>query len=334
LKQAFACLSCSVNHIKYEGDKDSALSALGTEAHRLLEECLTKKQHPKTLNIEEDMRKAISEAYDYISVLPNCTYERRVHPFAPDTIEGQMCHGTADVISDNYPYCLEVADYKHGEFSLVEVDENPQLMAYALGAAEGREYAVYRITVIQPRHHAGGISSWEFDHATLMKFRDKLRNRLLEIHAKYLEDVGPCGLTEDCVYSRFKIEAPVVKDLLNFAPKIPYKLDMQLVKDILMKQKCLERLIVDCERYMLEHLSAGNTEPGFVLEQRYSNQKWNASREELVEEFGDKILDTVLLTPSQAAKRLGVSVKDFTTREETYKKLKFKPHSLFDDGDD
>jgi hypothetical protein len=343
LERAFKCTSCAVKHLKFAFDDDNKFSKLGTVAHGYLETCLSTKTDPRKMSFKgddnDDMKNAVTMAYDYASALPNCSYERRVYLFPQDTIEGQMCHGTADIISDNFPKCLEVVDYKHGEFSFVDVHENEQLMGYALGASEGREYETYRITIIQPRHRNGGISSWEFSHTQLTAFKERLSSRLKELHTAYhTGEVGECELSETCKYSPFKIESKAVKDILNFAEKRPYQIDQSKAEEILLKKESLERLINDCERFMINHLSAGGKavteDREWKLKQGYTNRRWAVDQEALLEEFGDEIKETKVMTASQAIKKLGERVEEYIIREPSTMRLVYKKISTIDFSDD
>ena len=59
---------------------------------------------------------------------------------------------------------LTVFDYKHGKGYPVEVEKNPQLMYYALGALQNMvDCDTVRIVIVQPRarHRDGPIRSWE-----------------------------------------------------------------------------------------------------------------------------------------------------------------------------
>lgn len=75
--------------------------------------------------------------------------------------------GTADVTIDAWPEVLEVVDYKNGSGVFVPIEGNPQIRSYLLGRALEHggvgEYAWYRASVCQPRHHQAprpnGVSS-------------------------------------------------------------------------------------------------------------------------------------------------------------------------------
>ena len=106
--------------------------------------------------------------------------EGRVNPLPERDDTG----GTADVTLDAWPALMELVAYKNGTGVLVPVWGNLQLKSYTLGrAVEGegniRDYAEYRYTIGQPRHHRAppGGMSWETQTpAELEAFRKELVN--------------------------------------------------------------------------------------------------------------------------------------------------------------
>lgn len=75
--------------------------------------------------------------------------------------------------------CLEVIDYKHGAGIVVEVEGSTQCVSYLLAVAHQFDYDFekFKVTIIQPRafHRDGPVRSWEFDHATLLDFKERFR---------------------------------------------------------------------------------------------------------------------------------------------------------------
>lgn len=87
--------------------------------------------------------------------------------------------GTSDVILV-HPKHLTVADLKYGR-GLVEVEDNPQLMTYLVGAVHkhGRRPR-YRLVILQPRawHQAGGIREHWLDDIELQVFERELHRAI------------------------------------------------------------------------------------------------------------------------------------------------------------
>lgn len=88
--------------------------------------------------------------------------------------------GTGDFLSYHPDTkALVVVDYKHGKGHVVEVEQNKQLLTYAVGAAlrfHNRGIGEIRLYVVQPRapHTAGPIRSAVYDTVELLEFRADL----------------------------------------------------------------------------------------------------------------------------------------------------------------
>ena len=150
-------------------DKGSDYAAEGTDAHSLCEyklrmalgmEATDPTEHLTWYN--EEMLDCANGYASYILELVEAAKETCADPVV--LIEQRVDFsrwveqgfGTSDaiIISDG---TLHVVDYKHGLGVLIDADNNPQMMCYALGALELFD-AIYDIdtvamTVYQPRRH-------------------------------------------------------------------------------------------------------------------------------------------------------------------------------------
>jgi len=140
----------------------------GTLAHKVLEAILTDSEVPEC---PADMLEQMGiVALDIISNLPDGAElypELRVDTGVPN------CAGTADVVAVSEDW-LVVEDFKNGR-DPVEVENNPQVLAYLLGAVAKfgmRDHM--RITIIQP--FAGGRKSVEVASKELIAFEKKLKS--------------------------------------------------------------------------------------------------------------------------------------------------------------
>jgi len=129
----------------------------------------------------------------------------RIHPTA--------CWGEPDGASyDGIEQVLHVPDYKYG-FDLVEVFENWQVMAYAIGLLDtlglNDEETTVKMTIVQPRafHRAGPIREWIVNGADLRAFATIAHNAAMSalrkpgelMWNKSLEAVaGPHCMTHHC----------------------------------------------------------------------------------------------------------------------------------------
>lgn len=173
-------------------ERHTRFSDEGTAAHAIAEAILTGTDYPTEITIREGVR--IRTTYEMVewgghyasyvkSYLKNGgTLDVEVKAPFPDVAEGAF--GTADAIVHNGKE-MHVIDYKFGEYELVDVERNTQLLLYA-SAAVSRCQKLNRplpeiITahIYQPRHPSRGQpdSRWAFTLRTLRAFEEAARPR-------------------------------------------------------------------------------------------------------------------------------------------------------------
>ncbi len=176
-------------------DKGSDYAAEGTDAHSLCEyklrlalgmEAADPTEHLTWYN--EEMLDCANGYASYILELVEAAKETCADPVV--LIEQRVDFsrwveqgfGTSDaiIISDG---TLHVVDYKHGLGVLVEADNNPQMMCYALGALELFD-AIYDIdavsmTVYQPRRQ--NVSTFEMSKDDLFRWADEVLKPTAEL---------------------------------------------------------------------------------------------------------------------------------------------------------
>lgn len=97
--------------------------------------------------------------------------------------DGRLSHGPMFGTNDASVLLLfehlTVFDYKHGQGVVVEVDDNPQELYYALGCAKKVDWAfeTLDLVIVQPRarHVDGGVRRWSTTKAYLKEFEARLR---------------------------------------------------------------------------------------------------------------------------------------------------------------
>jgi hypothetical protein len=188
-------------------NKSGVFAAEGSAAHALAAACLERKLDPQDLigwladgqtgaifdenttlepdgervfEVTEEMAEAVQTYVDTCRLYMGKGWEyeieqkldlRSVHPDV---------FGTRDFIAYHAKTrSLEVIDYKHGKGVPVDVESNPQLFTYALGAAiryHNRGVDKVTLTIVQPRcpHKGGPVRSVEYDILDLLEFRTEL----------------------------------------------------------------------------------------------------------------------------------------------------------------
>lgn len=155
----------------------------GTIAHEVAAFYLNKgfwplpDEYGLTMSELEIMVKAVQVYTDYIERLYEKERHNKFHVEHSFDMEAVYpgAYGTADFVSYNpVTKFLKVIDYKHGSGLVVEVEDNTQLLYYALGAVTTLNYPFewVELMVVQPRafHPKGPVRNWIIDAARLIDF--------------------------------------------------------------------------------------------------------------------------------------------------------------------
>lgn len=167
------------------GEKESDAAAEGTAAHALCEhkvkKALKQRSRRPVSPYDSDEMEELTDAYrDY--VLERLEQERQNCPDAQVFIETRLdltayvpgSFGTCDclIVSDER---LHIIDFKYGQGVLVEAEENPQMMLYALGALDIYEglydFNDVSMTIFQPRRE--NVSTWTETVEELRRWADE-----------------------------------------------------------------------------------------------------------------------------------------------------------------
>ena len=269
-------------------DKGSDYAAEGTDAHSLCEyklrlalgmEAADPTEHLTWYN--EEMLDCANGYASYILELVEAAKETCADPVV--LIEQRVDFsrwveqgfGTSDaiIISDG---TLHVVDYKHGLGVLVEADNNPQMMCYALGALELFD-AIYDIdavsmTVYQPRRQ--NVSTFEMSKDDLFRWADEVLKPTAEL-AFAGDGNFLCG--EWCGFCKAKHECMARAENLMLAQydfKLPPLLEDTEIEVILTRADQLVSWVNDIKEYALQQAISGKEWTGFKLVEGRSNRRY------------------------------------------------------------
>jgi hypothetical protein len=323
-------------------DTPSFYSAEGSAAHELLEWVLAGPASEREASdlvgepwehdgfsgeITQEMAEAVQVAVDYVrdqiaAAGPDAEVhlERRVgferlNP--PEGLDG----GTADITIWS-GRALHVIDYKHGAGIFVAVEDNPQLLQYALGAiaTDGRRPDTIKTTIIQPRHHAGDpVRSSEYTWAELVEFKRDLfaaaeatqaPNAPLSpgAHCRFCLALPQCPAHREHAVQLAQAEF----DELAEDPGLlrdPKLLSPEDLGEILKGASFVEDWIKAIRAYVADLLGKGTDVPGWKLVRGRANRRWT-DEERAVEYlarkgFGiDQRYTRKVVSPAQAEKLL------------------------------
>ena len=281
-------------------DHKSEAAAEGTVAHRLCEMKLNGRRMPNkgTIIIEEgyeievtkEMQDAVKVYVDYINLLKN----KHINDNCTEFIEGKVTvpstpdvWGTVDYSLDVPFDPLYVVDFKYGKGIEIFPDNNPQLMAYALGIA-GLLIETYRkvvMIIIQPRVLKDHIKVWEASPQHLMNyFQDKVKPAIEQ--AK--QDDPPLNpSTEACQWCRAANICPAFakhaltvaqadfKDYSDIKPdEIVKSTSIEQVLEVYHKLPLLKQFIKAVEGRVYGDLESRQDVPGYKLVQGRKSRSW------------------------------------------------------------
>lgn len=294
----------------------SEYAAEGTRAHEVAAKWLTDR---KTTSEGLDFETYEAIRTYYVEVMDNWHSDDEVlieHRFDLSQIHPGL-YGTADcVIYDPTNKRLHVYDYKHGAGVAVEVENNPQLMYYALGALLSKNYKVadVEMIVVQPRcpHPDGPVRRWSIPAIDLIDFSVDLKKYAVatEVPDATLLAGSHCRFCPAAANacSAIKNKAQILAKE-EFAPQFSY--DPARLAEVLTWLPTLKSWIKNVEEFAENESNQGRIPPGFKLVAKRGSRKW--IDEDKVKTFLEKYegcYDVKLKSPAQIEKHLGKGVID------------------------
>lgn len=282
--------------------KDTVFSKEGTAAHKLGEIAYEAGMHPSNwlgekiedVEVTHNMVDAVAIYVDYLRDLAILDNDLRLeHKFDLSKLNPPApMFGTSDCTCYvPLEFKLIVADYKHGAGVAVEVENNSQLMYYALGAMLelGKQKKVEEIemVIIQPRaqHRDGPIRKWSCTRQDILKFAGDLiaaaqKTMVPEAdlhagkHCRFCPAQPRCPAlhheTKEIAKLEFSESAPLVDPRLLSAEQVSY---------ILERADLIEDWVRSIRVHVQSELEAGKNIPGWKLVQKRALRAWNDPKE-------------------------------------------------------
>lgn len=272
-----------------EKDVSSEFAIQGTDAHSLCEykvkKWLGQKSEDPTENltyfnqemadcsdmyaqyVTEQVQKAKEKCKDPIVLV-----EQRLD-FSKWIPEG---FGTGDcvIVADE---TLTVIDFKYGVGILVEAENNPQMMCYALGALTLFD-GIYDITevsmtIFQPRRD--NISTYTISKEELLKWADEVLSPAAQLAAK---GEGEFKAGSHCQFCKVKAtcrkRAEYNLELARYDFEMPTNLEDEEIEVILSKADELASWVGDIKEYALQQAVSGKEWTGWKLVEGRSNRRY------------------------------------------------------------
>jgi hypothetical protein len=320
----------------------------GTAAHELAELCLVNNAEPSSfigekmkcgLAVTEEMAEAVQV---YVTTINDYQSRGKFIRLTEAKFDLSCIYpglfGTADcvLVSSDLTH-LVVFDYKHGAGKVVEVEENKQLLYYALGAINychvvkewvddptifgwDQKFKQVEVVIVQPRcrHKDGDVRNWVIDPRRLNGFADELKDAatiteakdaplLAGNHCRWCPAMGLCPAigkrATELAEADFKGNPP--------AFPAPDTLAVERIGQILEFSGLFSDWINAVETYALQLLEQGIGVPGYKLVKKRANRAWQ-SEDEAADKLGlilsdSQIWTKKLISPAQAEKLIGKS---------------------------
>ena len=272
-------------------DRETIAAAEGTAAHALAEHKLKRKlklrsERPVSPFDTEEMENCTDDYADF--VMEQVTKERRRDPDTQVFIEQRLdfsCYvpegfGTGDCLIVSRGR-LHIIDLKYGQGLLVDSEENPQMMLYALAALNQYEeqYQIKKVklTIFQPRRD--NVSTWETTVAKLKKWATK---DLVPKAQRAFRGEGEYCPGEWCIFCKAAVKCRArAEDKLRLAQsefKMPPLLTDAEIESVLAKLPDIKKWADEIQEYALAKALAGKEWTGFKLVEGRSVRKFTDER--------------------------------------------------------
>ena len=279
----------SANLEREFADKSSEAAAEGSAAHALCEHKLRKalKQRSTrpTSKYDSDEMEMYTDSYlEFVLEQIEIAKQHCADPFV--LIEQRLdfsCYvpdgfGTGDclIVADKL---LHIIDFKYGLGVLVDAEDNPQMMLYALGALRLFD-ALYDIdtvsmTIFQPRRE--NVSTWTISVSELEEWAEKTLRPKAELAFKGEGEFNPgpwCTFCKAAVKCRARAEAKLQLAKYEFA-KPPLLTDEE-IEEILGKLDDLTKWASEIVAYAQDAaINHGKQWNGFKLVESKTNRKYS-----------------------------------------------------------
>ena len=285
----------SVNATRFIVDKGSSYAAEGSLAHELCELYTRRALNlPIPLDMMEDR---IKENPLYAPEMVQCAEGYRdyiiervghyIDPFVELEVKVDYGHvapggfGTSDCViigtdRETGRLAIEIIDYKHGKGVPKYAPENPQMMLYALGAANVYgfiygEFELARMTIFQPRLDI--VSFADVEMSELSRWGEEvvkpaaLETQSTDAHfaagswCKFCKIKGNCR-ERSGFYTSIEED---FKDVATGQYKEPATLSDEELGEVLVRADSIASYITDVKDYVFEQLAQGSEVPGWKL---------------------------------------------------------------------
>jgi hypothetical protein len=324
----------------------SFYAAEGTVAHTMAENMLRGETAfrlddvvtvpPHSILVDDDMFVAAYTFADYVKQLASDSdstlWTEQVVRLDDYVGNDAQCYGHLDAaVHDPSRDTLHITDFKYGRGIVVEVENNPQLLAYALGAVSSlldpywrQRLAEIQLHVVQPRLGDAGLKTWTLTLEDLETWaRETLRPVVRSLVDLTIPDDTPLEPGPWCQFCPVRVECPALHARGTELAKMAFAQNANalplLSNDdlgrILTQADMVAPWLEDVRTLALDRLKLGADIPGWKMVAKRGHRVWTQDETETLERItrdipgvsvGD-LMQTKLRSPAQIEKVIPVS---------------------------
>lgn len=330
-------------HLDLEESPGGDAAKEGTAAGEYLQSLLENKSIGLTASngvyIDEDMK-------FYLEPIAKDIYRRTTTQVLCETRidwqtrSGFIIKGQYDIAFVDHHGRLCIEDLKYG-WGIVDVKENWQLIAYAIGEVirRGQAFPEISLKIHQPRphHEEGSTREYIMSYNELLEYKEKIEVRMQELadglktlttskHCKYCSGAAEaCPAFSRLFYRALEISTEFFQDSLT-EEEISRQLDQIKRAEEVIKIKSDSLVELGVSR-----IKKGKIIPGYIQVDKFGYRTWkkNVTPEALNLMTGFDVIEKTVMSPAKAEK-LGISkelVKQLTECKLTGVKLEKKDSS-------
>lgn len=299
---------------QYPSTGSSEYADEGTQAHEIAAAILTSNRFMTVENdeIRENLRV-------YIKYIDTVHTHRKTsllveHRFSLEEIYTGL-FGTCDaIVFDSETKILHVIDLKYGKGIPVSVQNNPQLMYYALGALYNTDFKpeIVRMTIVQPRceHPDGYVRSQDINVVDLLEFEADLVEyaKATEKEDAPLIEGKHCRFCSAAPFCPKLHEKAMIAATSHFSPINETYYDPEKLSEYMKLIPKIETWIKAVQSFAFEEAKAGRIIPGYKLVEKRATRKWidESTLEKALVGYVDEMsmYETKIKSPAQMEKLL------------------------------
>lgn len=272
-----------IDSLELQPGKPSSYAEEGTRLHHLTYKGIMQPDSLKEC-VEED-RSIVKECLDYIAALRLSKGHDELVSYAETRVSLAPwglpeVWGTSDYnLIDTRARHLDVIDWKFGQGIIVYAEDNPQLMAYAAGAA-GWPNDLESVTVHVFQPLVDHEDSWDIPMGKLRQWvHGTLATGIIKassLNAEFCPGTETCRWCEAANFCRPRYELVLDAARKLFAAKelLPDRLDAKDIAKLLSMAPIIDKCIKDLVAHAQNEVQHGRPVPGYKLVRGRSNRKW------------------------------------------------------------